>query len=251
MDPEKVAQFIELTSATPQNAQSYLKVSDNNLEAALALFFDTGGVDIESEIPTASPSPPVRQAGTGSQPIDVDEDDVAEAMRASGPAAGGSNNYEDDEAMARRLQEEYYGSGGGSSSMGGDEVRAPLARTRETLVGPGFDDGYDYPPRSTRTRKSPQRALNARAKKRLTMSFEQPGLLEFSHSARRYGMKGLRNHSLPKNVNGVWLLQLQGPLKNPAMPGGWRNYSGLRWKSSPPCLSKMLAMRREMWKSGS
>jgi hypothetical protein len=162
MDPEKVAQFVELTGATTQKAQSYLKVSDNNLEAALTLFFDTGGVDIEADIPTSHPSP-MRQAGTGSQPIDVD-DDLAEAMRASGAAAGGSNTYEDDEAMARRLQEEFYGSGGGSSSMGGDEVRAPMARTRETLVGPDIDDGYGYPPRIPRQSKSSQCALSVRAR---------------------------------------------------------------------------------------
>lgn len=49
---------------------------------------------------------------------------------------------EDDEAMARRLQEEMYGSGGGRSGGGDfDEegVRAPMARTTETLVGPGGD----------------------------------------------------------------------------------------------------------------
>jgi hypothetical protein len=43
---------------------------------------------------------------------------------------------EDDEAMARRLQEEFYGSGGAQP-----EVRAPIARQTETLVGPDANWG--------------------------------------------------------------------------------------------------------------
>lgn len=51
---------------------------------------------------------------------------------------------DDDEAMARRLQEEIYGAAGAGG--GRDEVidehgyRAPIARTTETLVGPGSFD---------------------------------------------------------------------------------------------------------------
>jgi hypothetical protein len=43
--------------------------------------------------------------------------------------------------MARRLQEEMYG--GGAGDIGGDDeaVRAPMARTTETLVGPDLDFG--------------------------------------------------------------------------------------------------------------
>jgi hypothetical protein len=157
---ELVAQFIELTDSTPHKAQSYLKVSDHNLENALTLFFDTGGADIETDIPAGPPPLPARQVN---QPINLDDDlednDIQEAMRASQPsgsAAIASNTYENDEAMARRLQEEFYGSGEGPTGMGGDDVRAPMARTRETLVDPDIDDDYGYaPPRMTRPRKPP------------------------------------------------------------------------------------------------
>ena len=54
----------------------------------------------------------------------------------------------DDEAMARRLQEEFYGAAknGNFSDNASSEIldehgyRAPLARTTETLVGPGSFD---------------------------------------------------------------------------------------------------------------
>ena len=45
--------------------------------------------------------------------------------------------------MARRLQEELYGGAQQNAQNEQDEVRAPMARTTETLVGPedDFDDG--------------------------------------------------------------------------------------------------------------
>jgi len=62
----------------------------------------------------------------------------------TGPAA---TAIEDDEAMARRLQEEFYG-GAGARNGRTDAVddhgyRAPIARTTETLVGPGGFDPND------------------------------------------------------------------------------------------------------------
>ena len=68
------------------------------------------------------------------------------ARPAGGPTTRSQPNgttVEDDEAMARRLQEEIYGAGAaggaGASTDLLDEhgVRAPLARTTETLIGPG------------------------------------------------------------------------------------------------------------------
>jgi hypothetical protein len=56
------------------------------------------------------------------------------------PARPVANSVDDDEAMARRLQEEFYGGADPASEVGSDGVRAPLARTTETLVGP---DSYD------------------------------------------------------------------------------------------------------------
>ncbi|KAI9668199.1 MAG: hypothetical protein M1821_001019 [Bathelium mastoideum] len=133
---EKIDQFIELTAAERQKASQYLAVSDNNLEQAVALFYETGGIDLDNQsasVPTSSHGP--------SNPIpvdsDPDDDDVvisdAPPTQAQHPAVA---SYEDDEAMARRLQEEAYGVGApGAGGAGEDGVRAPIGRTTETLVG--------------------------------------------------------------------------------------------------------------------
>lgn len=56
------------------------------------------------------------------------------------PARPVTNLVDEDEAMARRLQEEFYGGAGSVEDLAPDGVRAPLARTTETLVGPeSFD----------------------------------------------------------------------------------------------------------------
>ena len=59
--------------------------------------------------------------------------------------SGSGEPVDEDEAMARRLQEEYYGTAGvGAGEVDSDGVRAPIARTTETLVGPdSFDAGDD------------------------------------------------------------------------------------------------------------
>jgi hypothetical protein len=69
--------------------------------------------------------------------IHIDSDDEAMDYEESQPQP----NTEDDEAMARRLQEEMYGTAGRDS----EDVRAPISRTTETLVGPGsmgYGGGY-------------------------------------------------------------------------------------------------------------
>ena len=64
---------------------------------------------------------------------------AARSQAPSAPRAAVGSSYEDDEAMARRLQEEAYGAGGGGAGM--DDIRAPMARTTETLVGPDANWG--------------------------------------------------------------------------------------------------------------
>ncbi|KAK6340772.1 UBX domain-containing protein 7 [Orbilia brochopaga] len=114
------------------------------------------------------PSRSQRQGRSNSDAISLDDDDndVDEGLafsstRATGTASGGGSAsgsgsagnvdiYEDDEAMARRLQEELYaetggsganwgGGGGNGAGSGYDDIRAPMARTTETLVGPDED----------------------------------------------------------------------------------------------------------------
>ncbi|KAG2167368.1 hypothetical protein VTO58DRAFT_100773 [Aureobasidium pullulans] len=124
MDDELIANFTAITSATPERARQYLTLTDSNLEQAIQLFFDSDGADMGAAMPQQSTQPAAQPASrryneddNGVVTIDSDDDDAA---------------YEDDEAMARRLQQEAYGSAGGE-----DDVRAPMARTTETLVGPG------------------------------------------------------------------------------------------------------------------
>ena len=127
-----VAQFTEITGSTPELAIQYLQISDFNIEQAMQLFFENGGAPLTSE-----PSQP-RGSGipNNSEVVNIDSDtDDETPQRSAAPA------FDDDEAMARRLQEQMYG---GQDQE--EEVRAPMARTTETLVGPGADyddDGED------------------------------------------------------------------------------------------------------------
>lgn len=135
MDDEAIQTFCSITSATPQQAQQYLQFSENNVEQAIELFFNNPDLAGSARAPQAQP------ASTRDAPIDLsDDDDVV--VDATGAQGGPST--EDDEAMARRLQQEMYGAGGGGGGGGPgdldeDGVRAPMARTTETLVGPGSD----------------------------------------------------------------------------------------------------------------
>ena len=149
MEDDVVAQFTEITSSSPELATQYLQLTDFNIEQAMQLYFENGGAPLTDD-PAPSTSEP-RQAGyedeSGVVHVDSDDDVTVDESRSAprGQPAQGSN-FEDDEAMARRLQEEIYGSagGGGGGGVGGDDsdgVRAPMARTTETLVGPEDDFG--------------------------------------------------------------------------------------------------------------
>lgn len=149
-----IAEFTVITGAPIRRAETYLRVSDGNLAQAVQLYFETGGADMEDP-PSSTPAPPVlprtTRPGGNTEPIEIDDDieddDLREALRASsgsdgaavGESAVGGGSAYDDEALARQLQEELYGGGG----LDSNEVRAPIARTRETLVG--GDDDYGYP----------------------------------------------------------------------------------------------------------
>ena len=117
MEGDVVAQFTEVTGSTPDLAIQYLQICDFNIEQATMLYFENGGAPLTEE--------PTSHGGYD------DGDDVLVDETRSTPR---QSNTENDEAMARRLQEEMYGSRGGT-----DSVRAPMARTTETLV----DDDYD------------------------------------------------------------------------------------------------------------
>lgn len=170
-----MAQFVSITNSSPHVAEQYLKLSDGNLEQAMQLFFESGGIDLMDQDTTAAdyqtqpaasrPSPPGQRSRShvaADQVVRIDSDDeisddndpqITGWRRRGQPGLGhdvpsqnlghatppGRNpGTEDDEAIARRMQEELYAGRDYS-----DGVRAPLARTTETLVGPGADWGND------------------------------------------------------------------------------------------------------------
>ncbi|KAL8737656.1 MAG: hypothetical protein Q9181_001470 [Wetmoreana brouardii] len=59
------------------------------------------------------------------------------------PTHVSTSRFDDDEAFARQLQQEMYGEAGMDSALGPDGVRAPIARTTETLIGPDSFDPDD------------------------------------------------------------------------------------------------------------
>ncbi|KAA8642109.1 hypothetical protein EYZ11_001191 [Aspergillus tanneri] len=145
MDGDVVAQFTEITGSNPQLATQYLQLTDFNIEQAMQLYFENGGAPLTEEPIPSTSSPHAAPRTTGrqdeSEVIHVDsDDDVAVDENRSTPRnePSSGSTFDDDAAMARRLQEEMYS---GDDSM--DDVRAPMARTTETLVGPeaDFDSG--------------------------------------------------------------------------------------------------------------
>lgn len=162
---EAVSNFSGITGATAQVARHFLNITDGDTEQAIQLFFDSPDlssalaqeISTPPPVPPASTRPPPRAAeaprSNAAEVIEIDSDDdhdmslgdededTFENSSASVPQAMSSHPgaYEDDEAMARRMQEEFYAGGDMAGEYGGQDVRAPLARTTETLVGPSSD----------------------------------------------------------------------------------------------------------------
>lgn len=146
---DAIESFTSIAGSTPQIARHYLGLTEGNLEQAIQLFFDSPDLGSGiAETPAPSAAPRAAPSG-GANVIDIDSDDEEGSVMdltddtpsepARAPAAA-SGDYEDDEAMARRMQEELYAGGDSAGGFGADGVRAPIARTTETLVGPGAAD---------------------------------------------------------------------------------------------------------------
>lgn len=149
-----IAQFTSITSAPPGQASQYLRLTDNNLEQAIQLFFEdpnlaTGSPQTQTST-APQPANPTRSGTSYTEDesgiIHIESDneesedlEMADAEESHGPASAhqAAPSTEDDEEIARRLQEEMYQSAG----LGLDGVRAPISRTTETLVGPGASWG--------------------------------------------------------------------------------------------------------------
>lgn len=139
MDGDVVAQFVEITGSKPEVAAQYLELADFNIEQGMQLYFENDGAPLTREPAPSSSSanrpPPGYEDESGVVHIDSDDDESRPTSR--NPPIDNST-LEDDAAMARRLQEQMYGEQGSN-----DGVRAPMARTTETLVGPEPDFGDD------------------------------------------------------------------------------------------------------------
>lgn len=166
--------FVAITGATPDVARGFLELNGGDFERAVALFYESPdlvsgvGAGAASSAP-APPNPrPTRTSGredaSGVIHIDSDDDDDVDMQfvdddsdkddseRATAMQAAHLAQEEEDAAMAKRLQEELYSENsrpGGVPGLGDDDdVRAPIARTTETLVAPDpawgtHDDGLE------------------------------------------------------------------------------------------------------------
>ena len=139
MEDENIVNFVSITSCDPDKAAQYLRLTEGNFEQAIQLYFDSPNLDLGGA--PAAPAP-AQNAASARDAITIDSDDEMSdfdpAAHTSSAPARPPPAMEDDEAMARRLQEEMYGAGG---PAGEQEVRAPMQRTTETLIGPGSNWG--------------------------------------------------------------------------------------------------------------
>jgi UBX domain-containing protein 7 len=163
-----IAQIVAITSASPERAAQYLQLADGNADSAVMLYFEYNGADPSGgpasysapPPPPASSRPPA--TGDAQDPIDIDEGNISDdndpeitgfrKVSESGREAQSQSRgptFDADAEYARQLQEEMYGGSGGQGPMGEEEIRAPIARQSETLLGPGADmaplDDRDIP----------------------------------------------------------------------------------------------------------
>jgi hypothetical protein len=115
------------------------KVSDYDVERAIELYFESGGVDLAGLAPTHPPPEPPSQTTSLHEVIDVD--DMPDIVATPGPTGP---TIEDDEAFARRLmQEDVDLSAPTGSTSNNDGVRSPIRARNDILVHP--DEDYDAP----------------------------------------------------------------------------------------------------------
>lgn len=155
-----ITSFVAITGATPEVAHGFLQLTNGDLERAVGLYFENpelasgvgAGVTESASRPVASAPTTRRRTNIGREDesgvihlSDDDDDDDADfddndvggtrGDRAAIEHAAAVAQEEEDAAMAKRLQEELYqGGSGGTGAL--DDVRAPIARTTETLVAP-------------------------------------------------------------------------------------------------------------------
>lgn len=123
------------------------QVSDFNLERAIELFFETGGVDLSGPTPSAPPPPPppepVAPRIPSPRPNVEDIEDLFESASGAGTPA---HNIDDDEALARRLMQEDLDRAP-TTNNSNDGVRSPIMARNDILVHPDmdYDSHYGFP----------------------------------------------------------------------------------------------------------
>ncbi|KAK3395393.1 hypothetical protein B0T20DRAFT_33453 [Sordaria brevicollis] len=195
-DSEAIATFSSITGANDTAARHMLELCGGDVQQAVQLWYSDEELQRSLTNPATQAAPPAasRSAGasrSSSRPnrpnvgredasgvihIDSDDEDVQmtedddlgqfddsddEATKAAQRA-----QEEEDAAMAKRLQEEMYGGGGSGAGgpSGDDEVRAPMARTTETLVAPGGYGGDEEDDVFERFQLEQQRLMNRQAR---------------------------------------------------------------------------------------
>ncbi|KAI1001349.1 hypothetical protein K3495_g6849 [Podosphaera aphanis] len=150
-----IENFKAFTGASDEIALRYLSLTENVPEQAIQLYFDTPDLASSLDQPNLTsdlnPLPTTQRKPlpeNDSRPndddiINLDSDEETSAIDKKRVAsfsgvnsARGVTGHEDDESIARRIQAELYA---GSSSIS-DDIRAPIGRRTETLVGgPGSE----------------------------------------------------------------------------------------------------------------
>ncbi|KAJ4297397.1 UBX domain protein Ubx2 [Collariella sp. IMI 366227] len=160
---EDVESFMGITGADRRAAQQMLELCGSELEQAIQLWFNDE--ELQRSLTNPAPSTATASASRPSRPsrpqigredaqgvihidsdddvpmTDFDDDDADDVTSVARRA-----QEEEDAAMAKRLQEELYGGGGQPQPTDEEGIRAPMARTTETLVAPTYghdDDGHD------------------------------------------------------------------------------------------------------------
>jgi hypothetical protein len=165
---DNISTFMAITGASTDVARSFLEMTAGNFERAIELFYENPdlvsgvGAGLSSTVQPAAAAPASasatargnigRQDSAGVIHIDSDDDQDMQLDdfsdngddndRAVAAQAAALAQEEEDMAMAKRLQEELYqGNQGSGLGVNPDDVRAPIARTTETLVAPGWGGG--------------------------------------------------------------------------------------------------------------
>lgn len=243
---EDISNFVSITGASADVAGGFLQLAGGDFERAVGLYFENPdlvsgvGAGITGDQAAAGNRPsstPQNQHSIGQQDEsgvihisdDDDDDDVMqieddddvnrETDRVAVAQAVALAQEEEDAAMAKRLQEELYQGGQGS---GEDAVRAPIARTTETLVAPDAGWGGDDEMESAfldqlRRRRHPPRKFSLSPFSTQPADARQPGPAD--HLANEFGEMA-RRPPIPRP-------------RTPRTHGGSRSCSGRRTSSCP------------------